>query len=191
MKTVTVFDLETNGMVNDGDHVIQFGYMTLQNRRVKSEGSILFNRDLEWNPHAFKSHGISKDIALNFGIRPKVFYREDCKRIMGADIIVGHNIVKFDIPVLFNDYTRLGLEPPNLGYVFDTLEWARKRWGWKGGNKLQEVHLKLFGIEFTNAHNAYADVKATANIFDKIVRTDQRVVDELFDGDFSLYSKEF
>jgi DNA polymerase III alpha subunit (gram-positive type) len=191
MKTITIFDVETNGFLNRGDHVVQFGYMIIRNREVLSEGSILFDRDIEWNLGAQKVHGITKEMAQQLGIRPHIFYKHDCHHILGSDILVGHNIERFDIPVILNDYKRLGLTPPDLGITFDTLVWSQDKWGIRGGNnKLGQVYEKMFDRQFANAHKALPDVRATANIFDKIIRSDPEVVDDLFGGNIGLYSEE-
>jgi DNA polymerase III epsilon subunit-like protein len=92
-------------------------------------------------------------------------------------LYVGHNVA-FDRPIVLNEYGRLRMEE-NLSTLptFCTMKTAtpicrlpqRGRGGYKWP-KLAELHQYLFGKPHTGAHDAAADVRATARCFFELRR---------------------
>ena len=87
-----------------------------------------------------------------------------------ARFLVAHNL-DFDVSVISAEYLRMGLEPPFGGKkrictMLQSVEFcaiAGKR-GYKWP-KLSQLHQKLFGSDFDEAHDAGADVAACARCF--------------------------
>jgi len=87
-----------------------------------------------------------------------------------AKILIAHNL-DFDVSVISAEYLRLGLEPPFGGkkrictmlQSVDFCGIAGKR-GFKWP-KLTQLHQKLFGSDFEEAHDAGADVAACARCY--------------------------
>ena len=88
-----------------------------------------------------------------------------------CDVIVGHNI-EYDVPVILCELYRYGKETSQLESMqqFCTMKNSVEICGFdsRQGNrypKLQELYSKLFHQPFENAHDAYCDIKATADCF--------------------------
>ena len=92
-----------------------------------------------------------------------------------CDVIVGHNI-EYDVQVILCELYRYGKSTDNLSSMrqFCTMKNAVKICGFDTKNgarypKLQELYSKLFHQPFDNAHDAYCDIKATADCYWKII----------------------
>jgi TPR repeat protein len=88
-----------------------------------------------------------------------------------CDVIVGHNI-EYDVNVILSELHRYGYDTSQLSSMqqFCTMKNSIEICGFdsrKGDRypKLQELYSKLFHHPFDNAHDAYCDIKATANCF--------------------------
>jgi DNA polymerase-3 subunit alpha len=140
------------------------------NHLVKPEGfTIPYNAE--------KLHGISTEMATKEG--------EELTKVLGAfladlgkaAVVVGHNI-DFDINIIRAEFLRTGLEDglenkPQVCTKMESIDHCALPGGRGGGYKwptLAELHQKLFGAAFGDAHDASADVQATARCFFELVR---------------------
>lgn len=126
---------------------------------------------------AEKVHGISTEKANSEGHDLEMVLMEFNKTLVKTKFLVGHN-VEFDIGILGCEFLRkeLGTSFLNLQKI-DTKEESTNYCalpGGKGGKfkwpNLAELHNKLFGEGFGDAHNASADVNATARCFLELLR---------------------
>ena len=92
-----------------------------------------------------------------------------------CQFIVGHN-VKFDKNVLGAEIIRMGLpdimdSKPAICTLKASTDYCAipGRYGYKYPN-LQELHTKLFGKPFQNAHNSASDIAATEKCFWELVK---------------------
>jgi DNA polymerase-3 subunit alpha len=179
-----IFDTETTGLpqnynapLTDFDNwprVVQLAWqlhdasgklISRGNHIIKPEGfSIPYNAE--------KVHGISTERALREGLDLTEVLQIFQQDLQQAGYSAGHNI-EFDLNVLGCEYLRMGLENPltTIPYL-DTKEIATDYCaipGGKGGKfkwpTLTELHTKLFGHAFAEAHDAAYDVDATAKCF--------------------------
>jgi len=87
-----------------------------------------------------------------------------------AKVLVAHNL-DFDVNVISAEYLRLELEPPFGGKKrICTMRQSARFCGIAGKSgfkwpKLSQLHQKLFGSDFDEAHDAGADVAACARCF--------------------------
>ena len=93
-----------------------------------------------------------------------------------VNLLIAHNI-DFDYPILNCEFKRLNLESnlnklsrfctmkTNEICLFCDLGRDGKKWP-----KLKELHIKLFGSSFANAHSAFVDAKITAKCFLELKR---------------------
>lgn len=135
---------------------------------VKPEGfTIPFNSE--------KIHGISTKRALEEGVELEFVLKEFRQAIEEAYFLIGHN-VGFDEKVMGAEFLRKKIpsaiiDKPKIdtkddGTGFCKIEGSR---GYKWPT-LTELHWKLFGKGFEDAHDAAADVEATARCFLEMVR---------------------
>lgn len=179
-----IFDTETTGLpmsynapMSDLDNwprLVQLAWQLHDDR-----GRLLSNKNYIIRPEGFtipfnaeKVHGISTKRALEEGHDLKEIlqiFRED---VIQSKYLVGHNI-GFDIHVVGSEYLRGALVMPFEGMAeLDTKDISTQFCalpGGKGGKykwpTLTELHQKLFGEGFGDAHNAAYDVAATARCF--------------------------
>lgn len=177
------FDTETTGLPknynapssdldNWSPRLVQLGWI-MQNERkeVLSMGNFIIKPDGFEIPKASSDvHGITTEKALAEG--------EDLKKIVYmflgaarlADVIVGHNI-SYDMHIMGAEMIRTWGQDyiekrPTICTMQSSIEFCKipGKFGFKYP-KLQELHKKLFDKEFEDAHNAFADINATAECF--------------------------
>jgi len=185
-----IFDTETTGVphnktapltdLDNWPRVVQIAWQ-LHDR----SGKLLSQHNYLVKPDGFdipfkaeQVHGISTkraqeegqplaDVVTKFG--------EDLKR---TSVLVGHNI-EFDINILGAEFIRRGMKPDPLleAKKIDTsivsIDFCQLAGG-PGGKlkmpRLSELHQKLFGKDFDDAHDASYDVAATARSFFGLIK---------------------
>lgn len=182
---VFVFDTETDGMVNfkkdytfsGQPHLVQFAGMIFFKQRAVKVLSIIVDQGIEIPQKLIDIHGISNEMTKAFGIKdikPVLnWFRQSIKI---ANVVAAHN-AEFDKTIMFSEMHRAGMEIPKINHkVFCTkLEGTNicKLPGRKKGSykwpKLEELHRHLFNEDFSGAHDALEDVRATARCYFKII----------------------
>ena len=128
---------------------------------------------------AEKVHGISTELAQKKGTDLKEVLDNFKNILSNTKYLCGHNIV-FDINILSSEYYRYyNVDPLKNFPKIDTCNQETANIcmlpGGKGGNykfpTLSELHFKIFGKNFNEAHNASADVDATARCLFELLRT--------------------
>jgi hypothetical protein len=82
------------------------------------------------------------------------------KALRSADVLTGHNILRFDLPVLNAECLRCGLEPLRQISVQDTIKLPRTKGFKKGQDDLSRafgVKLKKKGLTWTEWDEAYEE----------------------------------
>ncbi len=186
-----IFDTETTGLPQDYNapitdldnwpRLVQLAWqlhdengelVEVKNFIVKPDGfTIPFNSE--------KIHGISTERAQKQGVDLAFALEEFNKALAQTKFNVGHNI-EFDINIMGAEFLRAGIDSPIMDIEpLDTKNESTDYCaipGGKGGKfkwpTLTELHTKLFGEGFGEAHNASADVEATARCFFELVRLD-------------------
>lgn len=98
----------------------------------------------DWFIFGYSAKWLLSDEMMSDFVTPKEAIKRDDKRIMvsahklvnDADIIIGHNIKKFDMPKLKTRFFLNGLKPPMPYQLLDTLSVAWKEFAFSS-NKLQ------------------------------------------------------
>jgi len=184
-----IFDTETTGLPRNYNapltdfenwpRVIQLAWqihneqgelVSVQNYIIKPEG-------FEIPRGSEKIHGISTERALKEGHSLKDVLKAFNTALSTVKTVAGHN-VEFDISVIGAEFLRTKIDTPlHTINVVDTKDLSTNYCalpGGKGGKykwpTLAELHLKLFGSKFDAAHNASADVQATARCFLELIR---------------------
>jgi len=183
-----VFDTETTGLPRDWNaplsdldnwpRVVQVAWQL-----HAADGSLVEACDFLVQPDGFNIpfgaediHGISTELARTDGLPAAEVMAKLRDALARAEFMVGHNL-KFDLNALGAEFLRLGWDESWITKpVLDTmtpqtaaLVGIPGRGGFKPA-KLGELHAKLFGQAFAEAHNATADVEATARCFWELVR---------------------
>ena len=128
--------------------------------------------------NATKIHGITNERAKKQGMPLAHVLKEFREALKKSDFVVGHNI-EFDINIVGAEYDRLS-EDTDLLMKMASIDTKNESTdycaipGGRGGKfkwpNLTELHVKLFGESFGEAHNASADVEATTRCFLELIR---------------------
>lgn len=118
-------------------------------------------------------HGITTAYAMENGEPLENVLLKFEEQCINSTYLVAHNI-KFDSNVLGCEFLRLLSRNPisELNYLCtmeSSVDYCKidGKYGYKWP-KLSELHIKLFGEDFEGAHNALADIEATAKCFWKL-----------------------
>jgi DNA polymerase-3 subunit alpha len=185
-----VFDTETTGLpkkwnapLTDSENWPRCVQLAWQLH--DSKGILISNHSYLVRPENFnipfeaeKIHGISTDLANSIGIDINEVLKLFIEDYNKAGFLVGHN-VKFDINIIGAELIRLGSkidlsEKDVLDTCSETTAKVCQLPGGRGGKfkfpTLVEIYSILFNDSFSEAHNASADVEATARVFFELVR---------------------
>lgn len=184
-----IFDTETTGLpIRDDAPLTDFENwpraVQIAWQLHDEQGNLIEANDFVIKPDGFdipfnaaKVHGITTAVAEAYGVPLEEAMAAFSEVVKKAKFLVGHNL-QFDNNILGCEYLRLEQENILEGLpVLDTGEETREYCqlpGGKGGGfkmpRLEELHEKLFGHKFAEAHNAAADVEATTRCFFEAVR---------------------
>lgn len=176
------FDVETTGIpknwkapvtdIENWPRIVQIAWSIYDTKgqEFETKSFIIKPEGFAIPKESSKIHGITTERALNEGVQLQQILSELSERIRNSDMLIAHNI-SFDSKVLGAEFLRNGIE-----------NWiAKKRlictmesttnilqipgsYGYKWP-KLQELYFFLFKNNFSEAHNAKADIIATAECF--------------------------
>ncbi|GLB48597.1 DNA polymerase III subunit alpha [Neptunitalea lumnitzerae] len=196
-----IFDTETTGLpkrwdapVTDSDNwprAIQIAWQLHDEM-----GNLVEHQDYLIQPEGFnipfdaeKIHGISTELAEQEGISLADVLEKFNIALSKTKFIVGQN-VGFDVNIMGAEFHRLGfgtdmMELPVLDTCTETTAELCKIPGGRGGKfklpTLTELHQHLFGVGFSEAHNATADVEATTRCFLELIRIGEGFTQEELD----------
>lgn len=180
-----IFDTETTGLprnynapITDTDNwprCIQIAWQLHDDL-----GNLIEHQDYLVKPDGFnipydaeRIHGISTELADEQGVALSSVLEKFNQVLAQAKFIVGQN-VGFDVNIMGCEFYRHGIknrliELPVLDTCTEITAELLKLPGGRGGKfklpTLTELHSYLFGAPFNEAHNATADVEATARCF--------------------------
>ncbi|MCF8308961.1 MAG: DNA polymerase III subunit alpha [Bacteroidales bacterium] len=184
-----IFDTETTGLPKDYNAPLSDSQnwprlVQLAWQIHDEKGDLVEARDYIVKPEGFtipysatKVHGITDEKAAEEGVDLTWLLQTFNASLNKASLIVGHNI-EFDRNIAGAEYYRTSIDSPLLKMnQIDTMDSSIRFCalpGGKGGGykrpNLTELHLKLFDERFDEAHNATADVEATARCFLELLR---------------------
>ena len=184
-----VFDTETTGLpqnfnapISDTDNwprMVQIAWQLHD-----ENGNLIENQDYIIKPEGYdipfnasRIHGITTKMAIDEGRELAEVLNEFNEVLKKAKFGVGQN-VEFDYKIIGAEFFRKQIENPLQELPkADTMIFGTdycKLGGGKAGRykspKLEEIYEKLYGHKFDEAHNAAADVNATAQVFFEMLR---------------------
>ncbi len=176
------FDTETTGLpkkwnapvsdTNNWPRLVQIAW-----QHYDDEGTMLSEKDYIIKPDGFiipedasRVHGITTDRANDEGVDLKGVLEEFTSLIDESQVLVAHNM-NFDEKIIGAEFIREGIK----NTLFDTERLCTMKaatdycklpgkYGYKWP-KLSELHVKLFDVDFEEAHNASVDITACAKCF--------------------------
>jgi len=190
-----IYDTETTGLpknfkapVTDTDNwprLVQLAWQVhdIDGKKI-SEGNWIVQPDGFTIPfNSEKIHGISTERAMKEGSPLEEVLEAFEQAVKASTFVIGHNLI-FDWNILGAEYVRLSR--PNLleskiqvdtkdrGTEVCKIPGGQGRFKWP---TLAELHQTLFDVGFEGAHDAFADVRATARAFFEMVRRGDLILD--------------
>ena len=192
--SVLVYDTETTGFPVNGipaDDPAQPHTVQLAAKLFDTEGNVrgainfILNCDVRIPDKVAEIHGITTEIATQYGVSPHLAIDSFATLVHMADVLVAHNNA-FDLKLLDTLAARTGTvnEHRNARLKhYDTMEMGKTltklpptpamvksgRVGFKPP-KLIELHQFLFGEGFSGAHDAMIDVDACARCYFELIK---------------------
>lgn len=185
MKDIVCFDVETTGLSQKEDFIIQLSMI-----KVNSQFEELDRRNWYIKPaHAYEikstaieKHGITKEFLDNNGVNLKDIGQEILDFMEGCDFLT-YNGNSFDIGFLYKDLKIVGYELNMEGRTcYDAFLLYKMMYP----STLEAVYKRCTGKDLDGAHNALNDVVATIDVY-KALREENIEVDE---NAFNIVSPE-
>ena len=161
-RNLIFFDIEATGLNVVRDRIIQIAMVKYFKKPGKApeELTMLINPGVPISEEAMQVHGITpKDVAN------KPTFQQVAKELfefIGSSDLAGYNSNRFDVPLLMEEFARVGLE----------MDMSRRRTldvqriFYKMEPRTLKAALQFYcGKELEDAHDAMADVKATIDVF--------------------------
>ncbi len=184
---ILFFDTETTGLPNNYNapisdsnnwpRLVQLAFILCDDTgKIFSEGNYIVKPSGFVIPsEAFSIHGISTERANSEGENLDIVLGYFNEVLNKANVVVAHNI-DFDKKIIGAELFRLGIvNSLDIKHEICTMKLStdfckiNSTRGYKFP-KLSELHFKLFGIQFNEAHNALIDVKATFKCFWQLIK---------------------
>lgn len=179
------FDTETTGLprnykapasdINNWPRLIQLGWiLTDQDGAEKARFDSVIRPDGFSIPEASSEiHGVTTDRAIKEGIELKSSLYLFKAALAAADVVIGHNVA-FDTKIMAAEFYRCQIKNSlesmsSLCTMEASTDYCALpgKYGLKWP-KLIELHEKLFGEGFEDAHSAIVDIEATVRCFLKL-----------------------
>ena len=203
-----IFDTETTGLpkkwnspLTDFDNwprAVQIAWQihSEDGKCISNESHIIYPEGYT-NPYDLQNiHGISTQLAKKIGKNINEVLDNFNKALNKSKYICGHNL-NFDEKIIGSEFLRIhGKNPlqdfPRIDTCTEETATLCQLSGGRGRKyklpTLTELHINLFGKEFASAHNASADVEATAVCLFKLLKENKIHPDSLED-DPDIYKK--
>ncbi|MBK9734988.1 MAG: 3'-5' exonuclease [Saprospiraceae bacterium] len=176
-KDIVFFDIESTGLNVLKDRILQIALIKYTNKSALPEELFLFiNPGIPISEEAFAVHGISNEM-----LRNKPTFEQVGKQIyefIGTADIGGYNSDRFDIPMLMEEFHRIGLDFDiskrrliDVQKIFYKME----------PRTLKAAYRLYCGGNLDDAHDALADARATVEVFKGQLRKYENV--DYIDGD--------
>ena len=154
-------DIETTGLDRSA-RIIELGAVRMRHGRKVASFSQLVNPQIPIPAKVTQITGITD---LDVRHRPTIdkalprFYT-----FCGQDTWIGHNIRRFDLPVIAREAQRVGVGMPDVSF-YDTMELSQALLPQLDRHRLLDL-IRYFGIAKTERHRAADDAAQTAQVFE-------------------------
>jgi DNA polymerase-3 subunit epsilon len=161
-NSLCVFDLETTGLQVTKDRIVQIAALKIHPDGKQEELNLIVNPEMKIPQEVIAIHGITNEKAIKaptFAV-----LAEEIKSFFGDADLAGYNSNKFDIPVLAEEFLRVGVEFDltqrdfiDVQNIFHKME----------QRTLVAAYKFYCQKDLKNAHDAMHDTKATWEVLEK------------------------
>ncbi len=166
-KEFVVFDIETTGLsFQEGAEIIEIAGQKVIGRELAGEFHSMVMPKRPIPAEATAINGITNEMVRAQGKAESEVFPKFIEFTKDA-VLVGHNILGFDIGFVNAHLRRLG-KPAMGNYVIDTLIMSRRLLPGLGSYKLGSV-AEHFNIDYSGAHRAMRDVEINREVFLRLI----------------------
>jgi len=161
-KPLVVFDLETTGLSVNLDRIVEIAYLKIMPNGQMLKGDWLLNPEMKIPAEALAIHGISDD-----KVKEAPTFKEkagELYEIFNDCAYSGFNVFGYDLPMLKREFLRAGKD---FDYANAKVIDAKVIYHCMEPRTLAAAYKFYCKKEHKEAHNALADVEATAKILAK------------------------
>lgn len=161
-KPLVIFDLETTGLSVNLDRIIEIAYLKIMPDGAILKGDLLLNPEISIPAEALAIHGISDD-----RVKDQPIFKARAKElwdIFNDCCYSGFNVLTFDLPMLKCEFLRAGMD---FDYSAAKIIDSKIIYHFMEPRTLAAAYKFYCQKEHIEAHNALADVEATAKILTK------------------------
>lgn len=156
-------DIETTGLDRNA-RIIELGAVRIRHGRKVASYSQLVNPQIPIPAKVTQITGITdRDVKGKPTIDKAL--PKFCA-FCGHDTWIGHNIRRFDLPVIAREAERVGVGMPDVSF-YDTLEVSQTLLPQLDRHRLLDL-IRYFGIAKTERHRAADDAAQTAQVFERL-----------------------
>jgi DNA helicase-2/ATP-dependent DNA helicase PcrA len=161
---IVVYDTETTGLDLARDQIIQISAI-----RLGAGGKIIGTLDqlvlptVEISKAAERTHHMTMQDLLDGGGTGAREALQRFSAFVDGAVLVGHNSLRFDAPLVARQLRENGLPPLNLLAEYDTMVISKQFFPTLVNHRLATLCEK-YGIVNENAHNALGDITATGKV---------------------------
>lgn len=170
-----VFDLETTGTNITQDRIIEIAVIKMMPNGEVIRKSNVLNPTIPILPESTAIHGIKED-----DVKDKPTFKEVAKDYLrffeGADL-AGFSVLKFDIPMLVEEFLRAGVE---FDYSRKKIIDAQKIFHMMEKRTLTAAYRFYLNKEIENSHTAEADTEATMEVL--LAQVEKYDGQDVYDG---------
>ena len=173
-KPIVIFDIETTGLDIINDQIIDISLIKIDLDSSEKLKQYKIKPAIKISKESTEIHGISdKDVE---NCKPFQFYSKDIFDFIKGCDLGGFNILKFDLPILIEEFMRCNIELKleNIK-IIDAL----RLYHLMEKRNLSSAYKFYCNKILENAHDSYADTKATVEIIKKQIDfyMNQEVID--------------
>ena len=166
---IVVYDTETTGLDLAKDEIVQLSAV-----RLNEKGEIVATLDkmvvptIPISQGAYETHGFDMDYILSHGGTDAKTALEEFATFVDGCVLVGHNSLRFDGPLIRRQCKQQGLPPLPIVGEYDTMTMSKTFLSGLPNHKLSTL-CERYGIVNEAAHNALGDITATAKVLWKML----------------------
>lgn len=160
----TCIDLETTGLNVNTAEIIEISATKVRNFETVDNFSSFIKPSNPIPKMITSITGITNDDVANAPQIDDVI--DNIIEFIGSDVLLGHNIARYDLPILRRICCERNCSFDN--YYYDTLLISQKELPELPSHRLDQL-CEYYGIVNERAHRAAGDVKATIEVFIKLV----------------------
>ncbi|MDR1846844.1 MAG: 3'-5' exonuclease [Bacteroidales bacterium] len=158
-KPLVVFDLETTGIVIGHDRIIEVCMLKIMPDGTEEEKTMRINPMIPIPPEATAIHGIRDEDVFNKFTFKEVAY--ELYTFIGDADLCGFNSNRFDIPMLVEEFLRIGIDFPLKGRRFIDVQNIFHKMEPRSLKGAYKYYCKK---KLVDNHSAAADTRATYEI---------------------------